>query len=297
MDPVRKRFDSSAFPFCLVYKDTKSSQSELPDHVHDWYELVYVYRGKGTFFIDQTFYDMGQGDLFVIPGNIIHRAFPDKEDPVTSTAIFFSPILVQPASLGDGFSYLHGFEHCKDRKSYKFEHTLPQQKTIDAGIELMQSELQTKSVGYRHAILLQLQQLLLLSIRELEPGFGQHADAPAFGPLWMKETLCYIEEHLSDDIGLAALSQLVSVTPAHFSRVFKQRIGMNVSEYITTKRIVRAKELLLATDDNISFIAELCGFDSLPHFHRMFKRMLGMTPAAYRRSTEPPPSATSRSFI
>lgn len=293
MDPVRKRFDSSAFPFSLVYKDTKSSQSELPDHVHDWYELVYVYRGKGTFFIDQTFYDMGQGDLFVIPGNTIHRAFPDKEDPVTSTAIFFSPILVQPASLGDGFSYLHGFELCKERKSYKFEHNLPQQVTIDAGIESMHAELQTKSVGYRHAILLQLQQLLLLSIRELEPGFSQHADPPAFGPIWMKETLRYIEDHLSDDIGLAALSQIVSVTPAHFSRVFKQRIGMNVSEYITTKRIVRAKELLLTTDDNISSIAERCGFESLPHFHRMFKRMLGMTPAAYRRSTETPASFIS----
>lgn len=286
MNPVRKRFDSSVFPFSLVYKDTKSSQSELPDHVHDWYELVYVYRGKGTFFIDQTFYEMGQGDLFAIPGNTIHRAFPDKDDPVTSTAVFFSPILVQQASLGDAFTYLQGFEQCKERKSYKIEHLPQQQDSFVTIIDQMHAELQAKPVGYRHAILLHLQQLLLLFTRELDPGIGQYTDSPAFGPLWMKETLRHIDKHLSDDVGLTALSQLVSVTPAHFSRVFKQRVGMNLSEYITTKRIVRAKELLLETDDNISSIAERCGFDSLPHFHRMFKRMLGMTPAAYRRSAE-----------
>jgi AraC-like DNA-binding protein len=91
---------------------------------------------------------------------------------------------------------------------------------------------------------------------------------------------------MSEDIGLAVLSQLVSVTPAHYSRVFKQRVGMNVSEYLITKRVVKAKDLLLETDANISEIAERCGFETLPHFHRMFKRMLGMTPAAYRRSTE-----------
>src|SRR5688572_8751444 len=107
MHPVRKEFDANdAFPFSFAYKNTKSSQSELPEHFHDWYEIVYVYRGKGTFFIDHTFYEMKQGDLFLIPGNTIHRATPDKETPVTSTAIYFSPNMVQAHHLGDSFSYL-----------------------------------------------------------------------------------------------------------------------------------------------------------------------------------------------
>ncbi len=285
MDPFRKRFESSAFPFSLVYKDTKNFQSELPDHVHDWYELVYVYRGKGTFFIDQTFYEMRQGDLFAIPGNTIHRAFPDHEDPVTSTAIFFNPILVQQAALGDTFSYLNGFKQCKERKSYKFEQSVEQQQAVESDIDRMFTELNHKPIGYRHAIVLDLQKLLLLLIREFGVNDLQHPDVMAIGPKWMNDTLVYIEAHLNEDIGLASLSQLVSVTPAHYSRVFKQRVGMNVSEYLITKRIVRAKELLLETDSNVSIIAEECGFESLPHFHRMFKRMLGMTPAVYRRSS------------
>lgn len=81
MEPIRKHFDNE-LPFSLLldYKETKSPQRELPDHQHDWYEFIYVYGGKGTFFIDQTFYEMRQGDVIVVPGNTVHRGFPDKEE-------------------------------------------------------------------------------------------------------------------------------------------------------------------------------------------------------------------------
>ena len=58
---------------------------------------------------------------------------------------------------------------------------------------------------------------------------------------------------------------------------------MNVTDYVNAKRIVLAKEQLLGSDDNVSLIAERCGFESLPHFHRVFKKLTGTTPASYRR--------------
>ncbi|MDF2958413.1 MAG: AraC family transcriptional regulator [Paenibacillus sp.] len=287
MNPIRKQFDSgSVFPFSFVYKGTKSTQSELPEHIHDWYELVYVYRGTGTLFIDQTIYDMQQGDLFVIPGNTIHRALPDKDDPVTSTAVFFSPVLVQQASLGDSFSYLHCFEQRKKRKNYKFELTRQQRQSLESIMERIHEEIEAASLGYRQAIVLQLQTILLLLNRESGPNTGQRAVDSAAGPNWMKEILLYIDDHLLDEVRLSPVSRKASVTPAHFSRVFKQMIGMNLTEYVMTKRIIKAKELLNVTDHNISLIAEMCGFDTLPHFHRMFKRVLGLTPAAYRKSVK-----------
>ncbi|TDF94043.1 AraC family transcriptional regulator [Paenibacillus piri] len=287
MNPIRKQFDAnSAFPFSFAYKGTKSMQAELPDHIHDWYELVYVYRGKGTLFIDQTIYDMREGDLFAIPGNTIHRALPDKDDPVTSTAVFFSPMIVQHASFGDSFSYLHCFEQQKKRKSYKFELAHPKRQELEAALDRIQEEIRSSATGCRQAIVLQLQSMLLLLNRESGPAHGHGAVDSSVGPSWMKPVLLYIDDHLFDDgieIGLSAVSCKASVTPAHFSRVFKQTIGMNLSEYIVTKRMMRAKELLNDTDHKISLIAEMCGFESLPHFHRMFKKLLGVTPAAYRK--------------
>ncbi|MNZ85768.1 HTH-type transcriptional activator Btr [compost metagenome] len=100
----------------------------------------------------------------------------------------------------------------------------------------------------------------------------------------MTSTLHYIDEHPDKPLGLSELARLASLTPAHFSRVFKKLTGLNVTDYVNAKRIMRAKELLLESDDNIAEIAERCGFESLPHFHRMFKKLTGMTPAHYKRN-------------
>ncbi|MDR6555618.1 AraC family transcriptional regulator [Paenibacillus qinlingensis] len=285
MDPIRKIFDmKDAFSLSFAYKNTKSSQSELPDHFHEWYEIVYVYRGSGTFFIDHTFYDMKQGDLFLIPGNTIHRTTPDKEAPVTSTAIYFSPNIIQEPQLGDDFSYLHSFEQAATSRNYKLETRLSQSQHVDHLLESIHQEFQHAGPGHRQAILLQLLQLLLFIQRDVQADARSLTADALVGPLWMREILLYIDQHFCEDIGLQTLSKQASVTPAHFSRVFKQLIGMNITTYLLTKRIIRAKQLLHESDANVSTIAEWCGFESLPHFHAMFKRVLGMTPAASRKS-------------
>lgn len=284
MNPYRKKFDAmTAFPFECVYRDTKSAQNELPDHLHDWYELVFIYTGKGTFFIDQTFYDAVPGDVFMIPGNTIHRSFPDPEDPKTSTALFFNASLVHNPPLGDSFSYLRCFEQAKRRKAYKLSAGTDEKRQLVMLIESIHMEETNKQPGYRQAILLQLQQILLLLGRTINPSYADQAVSTAL-PSWMTGILTYIDEHPGSPLGLAQLAKQASVTPAHFSRAFKKLTGLNVTEYVTTKRIIRAKELLIETDANISDIAERCGFESLPHFHRMFKKLTGMTPAHYKKN-------------
>lgn len=285
MNPIRKSFsDDSLFPFNLVHKDTKSPQRELPDHLHDRYELVYVYGGKGTIFIDQNFYDMGQGDLFVIPGNSIHRALPDPADPVTSTAVFFAPSLISHELFDDSYKSLRCFEVARKRKQYKIETDVQLRDQTESILENIHRELQLRTIGYRHAICLQLQQWLLHVNRITSSMYADETDDTRIGPLWMREILHYIALHPGSDLGLAALAEQASVTGAHFSRVFKQLTSMNVTDYVNAKRIVQAKELLMETDDNMGTIAERCGFESLPHFHRVFKRITGLTPGAYRRS-------------
>jgi AraC-like DNA-binding protein len=284
MNPYRKKFDAmTAFPFECVYRDTKSAQNELPDHLHDWYEVVFIYSGKGTFFIDQTFYDAGPGDVFMIPGNTIHRSFPDPEDPKTSTALFFNASLMHSPPLGEPFSYLRCFEQAKRRKAYKLSAGADEKRQMVMLIESIHMEETNKQPGYRQAILLQLQQILLLLGRTINPTDADQAVSTVL-PSWMKSILTYIDEHPGSALGLSQLAKQASVTPAHFSRAFKKLTGLNVTEYVTAKRIIRAKELLIETDANISDIAERCGFESLPHFHRMFKKLTGMTPAYYKKN-------------
>lgn len=283
MNPYRKQFDASAaFPFEYVYRDTKSAQNELPDHLHDWHEIVYIYSGKGTFFIDQTFLEAEPGDLLLIPGNTIHRSFPDPADPKNSTAIFFSGALLHGSSLGDSFSYLRCFELAKRHHRFKLATDRDQRANIEELIDSIHNEHTNKTYGCRHASLLWLQHLLLFINRTMSAS-EQLQTAPSIAPLWMTNILTYIDENLEGQLGLSQLADRAAVTPSHFSRLFKKLTGLNVTEYVTTKRIIRAKELLAESDASIAEISERCGFESLPHFHRMFKKMTGLTPARYKR--------------
>ncbi|MFC4307279.1 AraC family transcriptional regulator [Cohnella boryungensis] len=284
MKPVRKPFhNESLFPFELDYKDTKSPERELPDHLHDRYELVYVYEGRGTFFIDQRLYDMNGGDLFLIPGNSVHRAFPDALSPVTSTAVFFAPSLVAHGAFDEPYHSLRCFELARKSKRYKLELDERLQDVTISALENIRDELDRGGLGYRHAIVLHLQQWLLRVNRQIESERASDQAETGLGPQWMKDILRYIAAHPGNDLGLAALARQSSVTGAHFSRVFKQLTGMNVTDYVNAKRISLAKERLLESDDSVSLIAERCGFESLPHFHRIFKKITGQTPGAYKR--------------
>ncbi|MGG1515485.1 AraC family transcriptional regulator [Paenibacillus oryzisoli] len=287
MNPMRKDFDAQpTFPFSFVCKETKTIQRELPDHLHDWFELVFVHGGKGSFFIDQTIYDIGAGDLFIIPGNTIHRALPDNHEPVTSSAIFFNPFFIDATSFCEPFSYLQCFEYARKNKSFRHTCTPALIQIIETEFNRIELELQSQCIGHWHAVVLHIQRILLEVNREIEFGKNEKENVDfGRGPAWMRTILQFVDLHFTEDLSLHTLCVRAAVSPAHFSRVFKHLTGMNVTEYILLKRIIHAKNLLLETEDKVSTIAGLCGFDSMSHFYRVFKQYVGVTPVSLRKQS------------
>jgi AraC family transcriptional regulator len=94
----------------------------------------------------------------------------------------------------------------------------------------------------------------------------------------------YIEEHLSEQIPLATLSQLVRLSPFHFCRAFKQSFGMPPHRYHTSRRIEHAKTLLAKPDPSVTDIGLALGFSQTSSFTAAFRRATGFTPTAYHRS-------------
>lgn len=283
MQPIRKPFYfDPIFPFELVYRGLRHSENELPDHLHDLYEVVYIHEGKGTFFIDHAHYDKGPGDLFLIPGNTVHRSFPSAAEPIVSSAIFFAPSFVQTHSFGDDYESLMSFEIARKTKQYKITLPEPVRLTIEKTINAMSNELIEQQSGYRHGVWLQLQQLLFELSRYPFKKAASTSTAK-FGPQWIQNALRDINRDPVRCGGLSELSAKACVSASHFSRVFKQLTGMNVTDYINAKRLVQAKELLLATDDSVETIALACGFQGMRHFYQLFKELTGLTPKMYRR--------------
>lgn len=98
----------------------------------------------------------------------------------------------------------------------------------------------------------------------------------------LMHVLEYIHENLDQEIKLADLAALLSMSQFHFSHLFKQSIGIAPYQYLLQQRIERAKQLLKQTDRSIVEIAFQCGFNSHSHLSKQFRQVTGMTPTAYR---------------
>ncbi|MEK0314884.1 response regulator [Cohnella sp. 56] len=94
----------------------------------------------------------------------------------------------------------------------------------------------------------------------------------------------YVEENIEGDLSLNRLAEHVFLTPFYLSRLYKQKTGHSISDYITRTRIERAKMLLGESALKIHEVGMRIGYDSASYFTRFFKKMTLLTPQEYRDS-------------
>ena len=95
--------------------------------------------------------------------------------------------------------------------------------------------------------------------------------------------MTYIEEHLTDRIELADIADHVGISRTYASAVFKEELGITISEFILRERMIEAKRMLRDTDMTVSSIADRLSFCSQSYFTKNFTAAEGMTPVEYRR--------------
>jgi len=94
----------------------------------------------------------------------------------------------------------------------------------------------------------------------------------------------YIEHHYQEDLTLKKLSDRFFVNASYCSHIFKEKTGMNITEFILANRIAKAKELLQRTDYAMDRIARQVGYSNEKYFFRIFKKATECTPQEYRRA-------------
>ncbi|WP_080837972.1 response regulator transcription factor [Cohnella massiliensis] len=105
----------------------------------------------------------------------------------------------------------------------------------------------------------------------------------AYGPQ-VQEAVRYIREHMHEPITLRDLAELLHVNASYFSVLFKEQTGLTFSEYLTRRRMQRAKELLAGTRLSVNEIAERTGYQTAKYFVKVFRSLEGASPGQYRRS-------------
>lgn len=110
-------------------------------------------------------------------------------------------------------------------------------------------------------------------------------------PIAVVRAKAYIREHLHEDISLADVAKAACTSTFYICKLFKRHTGLNFTEYVCRLRIERTKELLLNPNLRISEIAFEVGFQSLTHFNRVFRSVVGESPTHYREKLALPMAA------
>jgi AraC family transcriptional regulator len=103
-------------------------------------------------------------------------------------------------------------------------------------------------------------------------------------PWQIRKVTSHVEAHLDRPIRNEDLAALVRLNPSHFGRAFRNSLGEPPHEYVIRRRVERAQGLMLSTDASLSEIALDCGLADQSHLTRLFRRIVGESPSAWRRA-------------
>ena len=126
--------------------------------------------------------------------------------------------------------------------------------------------------------------------RQLLRRHSNLAGAPAAGrtargglaPRQVRRACDAMDSNIGGDIGLDMLASLVGVSPTHFSRAFRQSVGVAPFAWLLQRRIEHAKELLADRRLSLAAVALAVGFSAQPQFTTAFRRVTGTTPGVWR---------------
>jgi AraC family transcriptional regulator len=129
-----------------------------------------------------------------------------------------------------------------------------------------------------------------LDFRDQVVSHGEVAARCRLVPWQVRRVMHFIDANLSTKIGPRDLADLVRLSVSHFARVFRATVGKSPRAFLIHRRIERAKEMMLETELPLVQIALACGLADQSHFTKRFTRIVGMSPAAWRRVHAPRPA-------
>ena len=103
-------------------------------------------------------------------------------------------------------------------------------------------------------------------------------------PSTIRKIMDEIKEHYTENITLTGLAEKYSISVSYLSELLKEHLQLSFSEYISSKRIQKAKELLADDSLSIEQIAEQTGYNDYFYFTKVFKKNTGISPSKYRKN-------------
>ena len=164
-----------------------------------------------------------------------------------------------------------------------FDKGHPVYKTLKKYMQESYDEYVSKDVCYKLPIRANIY-LMMTALLRYYCGSKNELDRMIYhNVMRLRPVITYIAEHYKEKIYIETLSDMITVSPDYFTKMFKDSIGRTPIDYINGLRINRAMQMLATTDISVNDISDGLGFSNSNYFHKIFKQYMDTSPAAYRK--------------
>lgn len=248
-------------------RDGKPVPSDFNMHTHESYELYYFVGGNGIYRVEGTPYPLEEGDILIMRPAEAHYIDITDNKPYTRLSVNFKANL---------FSYIDPdgklLAPFNGRKIGTFNRYRAENFKSDA-YSVFIKNIMTDSPDRRVQTITNLLPLL----NEIYLAFGSVTETEINKSLDSR-IISYINRHISEDITLDAICEKFYISKTHLCRIFKKATASTVGEYITVKRLVNARQLILSgTPPTKAYLQ--CGFRDYSVFYRAYKKKYGISPS------------------
>ena len=279
--------ESSDVPLYFAYKRTSEHEGYMETfHSHQGIEILLIHRGSGTMVVNHKRYEITPGMLCVFQPYQLHHLqlnYSDNEPFERSIAIF-EPTMFE--AYFEQWPGLHAFyKHIYlSRLAFPCIYGLEDAAELSNVFQSMEERLGFLS---KKDQVEEISLFLVALFRALKPVWqkreGQAVPSDNRKTHQAERILKWIESHYGEPFRLEMMAKDLHLSPYHLSHLFKEAIGVSITEYIAARRVHQAVMLLTATSKPISLIAEEIGITNSSYFCSFFKAQMGITPHQYRK--------------
>ncbi|MBQ7293300.1 MAG: AraC family transcriptional regulator [Clostridia bacterium] len=264
---IEYRDDVHRLFFCLKYEKKRNISTRFS--YHNVFEIYFLIEGKCKFFIDDTVYVLKPGNLVIIPPDVLHKAYYEKDVPITRYVLYFEPTMLLPKVEEALLSVGH----------YVRRLTVPTSELVSTFEKIKKENYcpDEMSVPLVQGYLTSIAALISRSIENQES-----IDIKIQNKL-VEAAIAYIKSNYSNDISLEDASKEISVNYRYLSRLFKIKTGVGFNEFLNLYRLSQAKTILSGSPSkSIAEIAFDCGFNDSNYFSVKFKKLFGVSPTDFK---------------
>lgn len=252
----------------------------IPEHIQSCAEISYVVSGEGDFCTDDQVFHAKEGDIHVISPGKRHRILTGSHNLRMTYIGFYFYEDGRAAELED--FYLNAPMHMKNERlriKAAFEQLLTE-------IYLFQYRNTEMIDAYITQILIQVYRLFRLDQGRGEQSMVEETRMKRIVGNIVFQSLRYIDEHIAQIESARQVADALGYHPAYISRVFREKTGMTIAQYLASKKTEMAKAML-AEGLSVSDTAQKLGYATPQSFCKMFRRSANCTPSEYKKRHMP----------